>query len=65
MENRLENFISELREEMTDNEIAAGLGNGDIDAPEWASISEDTDHLKIWDSGAGGSVQMGFYRINY
>ncbi len=62
---RIEKFFDELRVECTDSEIAAGLGNGDIDVPEWMAIIEDTDHLKAWDQENGGSVQMGFVTISY
>ena len=62
---RIEKFFNELRKECTDSEIAAGLGNGDIDAPDWLSISEDTDHLKAWDDENGGSAQMGFVTVWY
>ncbi len=62
---RIEMFFDDLREECTDSEIAAGLGNGDIDVPEWMAISEDVDHLKAWDQESGGSAQMGFVTIRY
>ena len=62
---RLELFFKELREDLTDSEIAAGLTNGDIEVPEWMGISEVTDHLKAWDLENGGSSQMGFITINY
>ena len=62
---RIEKFFDELREDCTDSEIAAGLGNGDIDVPEWMAISEGTDHIKAWDQENGGSVQMGFVTVWY
>jgi len=63
---RIENFFKNLRDDgLSNNEIAAGLGNGDIDAPEWMSISENTDHIKAWDADNGGSIQMGFVTISY
>ncbi len=62
---RIEKFFAELREECSNSEIAAGLGHGDIDVPEWMAISEDTDHLKAWDQETGGSAQMGFVTVWY
>ena len=62
---RIEIFFAGLREEMNDAEIAAGLTNGDIEKPEWMCISENTDHLKVWDAENGGSSQMGFVWISY
>jgi len=64
---RIEKFFAELREEgLSDNEIAAGLGNGDIEKPEWMAISENTDHIKAWDTeDPTASHQMGFVWIGY
>jgi hypothetical protein len=46
--------------------LAAGLGNGDISAPEWLGMSEDIDHMKIWDrEEPNESDQMGFIIIEY
>jgi len=65
--NRIEKFFDKLRdvEGLTNNEIAAGLGNGDIDVPEWMSISEDVDHIKAWDNEEGGSREFGFVYVGY
>ena len=62
---RINKFFAELREEMDDYEIAAGLGNGDIDRPEWLSIAESTDHLKAWDNETDASDQYGFVYVSY
>jgi hypothetical protein len=66
--NRLNDFINKLRvadENYHDHEIAAGLGNGDIERPEWMGYSESTDHVKLWDAEDGGSAQMGFVQLDY
>ena len=62
--NRLELFVSELRTEMSDSEIACDITNGSIIAPEWLRISESNDHIKIWDEKIG-SRQMGFMTLSY
>lgn len=62
---RITKLIRELREEMSDYEICAGLDNGDIESAEWLSISMDNDHMKIWDNETGADDQMGFIRIDY
>jgi len=63
---RIEKFFKELEDEGLSNyEIAAGLGNGDIDIPGWMSISEDTDHIKVWDNETTADQHMGFVTINY
>ena len=63
---RIVKFFKELKDEgLSNNEIAAGLGNGDIEVPEWMSISENTDHLKVWDNETGADQHMGFVTINY
>lgn len=63
---RIERFFKELDDEgLSSNEIAAGLGNGDIDVPEWMSISENTDHLKAWDNETKADQHLGFVTINY
>ena len=61
---RLENLVAELRAGCTDTEIVAGLGNGDIDAPEWLAMSEGINSVDIWDAENGGSCQMGFITIS-
>lgn len=61
---RLDDLFKHLRQHHTDQEIAAGLGNGDIDKPEWLGYSEGSDHLKVWDTDYG-SIQMGFYTLWY
>ena len=61
---RIEKFFAELKEECSDSEIAAGIGNGDIAIPEWMAISEGSDHLKAWDK-ENGSSQMGFVTVCY
>lgn len=63
---RIEKFFAGLEADgLTNNEIAAGLGNGDIEVPEWMSISEDTDHIKVWDNETQADQQSGFVTINY
>jgi len=63
---RINSFFKTLRAEgLTNNEMCAGLGSGEIEQPEWMSISENTDHIKAWDSANGGSSQMGFVYIAY
>jgi len=63
---RIERFFEELEDEgLSNNEIAAGLGNGDIEAPGWMSISEDTDHIKVWDNETTADQHMGFVTISY
>ena len=65
MSARLDSFIAKLEEEMTAGEIAAGMGNGDVDAPEWISMAESADHVKIWDNETNESHQMGFTTLTY
>ena len=65
MSDRLNKFFNGLREELTNGEIVAGMGNGDIDTPEWISTSEDTDHIKVIDAESNESFQMGFTTIWY
>lgn len=63
---RLDKWLDELRGDVTDNDIAAGLGNGDIDCPgEWLSIAESTDHAKIWGNETEESQQMRFVYLPY
>ena len=63
---RIGRFFKELEDnELSNNEIAAGLGNGDIKVPEWMSISENTDHLKVWDNETEADQHTGFVTINY
>ena len=66
MSERLDKWVGQLRGELTDVEIAAGLGNGDVESPgEWLSMAESTDHVKIWDNETGESQQMGFVCLSY
>ena len=66
MSERLENWLNELRNELTDEQIAAGLGNGDVKYPgKWLSMAESTDHVKIWDNETNESQQMGFIHLSY
>ena len=59
--NRIETFYDDLIAENSEAEIAAGLGNGDIDRPEWMGYSEGTDGLKIWDTeDSNASSSWGF-----
>ncbi len=51
--------------EISDSELSAGIISGDIITPDYVSISEDIDHLKIWDPDNHGSQYMGFIRIDY
>lgn len=60
---RIETFFNELEQELSNTEIVAGLGNGDIEAPDWMSISESDKHVDCWDPENGGSAQMGFYTV--
>jgi hypothetical protein len=63
---RIDKFFKDLRdEELSNYEIAAGLGNGDIQIPYWISISESVDHLKVWDNETKANKNMGFVMINY
>lgn len=62
---RKEKFIADLRVELTDSEIVSGLGNGDIELPEWLAMSEGVDHVRLADFEAGESFQMGFTTIWY
>jgi len=57
---RINLWLEGLKAELSESEIMAGLGNGDIDRPDWLSISESTDHIKIWDNETMASNQMGF-----
>jgi len=61
---RIDDLFNYWRESMSNSEIAAALTNGDLDKPEWLCISEDTDHLKVWDC-EDGSSKMGFYTVPY
>ena len=65
MSKRLDDFFDGLRSELTNSEIAAGMGNGDIDAPEWISVAESTDHIKVIDNETTECFQMGFTTIWY
>lgn len=62
---RKEKFLSDLRAELTDSEIVAGLGNGDIALPEWLAMSEGVDHVKLADFDGGDSFQVGLTTIWY
>lgn len=63
---RIEEFLSELRNEgLSDYEIAAGLGNGDVERPGWLSVAEDTDNVKLWDNETDADSHMGFVAISY
>lgn len=64
--NRLNEYINKMLEDMTEQELAAALGNGDIDRPEWLSGSESTDHVKLWDNeDQTTGPQMGFVTLDY
>lgn len=66
MRNRIEKWYDELiAEELSPREIATCIGNGGIETPELMSVSESTDHIKIWDNEDGGSAQMGFITLSY
>ena len=46
---RVRAFIASLiLEDLSEYDIAAGLGNGDIERPEWLGVSEGVDHIKLW-----------------
>lgn len=66
---RLQNLINDIRlgleDSFSDLELAAAITSGDAEIPEWVTISESSDHLKLWDAEEGGSRQMGFIRIEY
>lgn len=64
---RIDKFFADMRGEGLSNyDIAAGLGNGDIERPEWISIAESTDHMKVWDNeDKDASAQMGFVWLSY
>jgi hypothetical protein len=63
---RVKDFYQDLqRAELADHEICAGLGNGDIEKPDWLAVSESTDHLIIWDSEEGDKSHWSAIRINY
>lgn len=66
-ESRIDAFFNALLNDgFTDSEIAAGLGNGDIERPEWMAVSESTDHVKVIDAEDGySSFQMGFSAFYY
>ena len=64
MSARLKKYINGLRQELTNNQLIASLSNGDIQAPEWISIKEDTDAVYLIDNEAGGeSFELGFYTL--
>jgi len=65
MSDRLNNCLEGLKQELIQSEIAAGIGNGEIDVPEWISVSEDTDHIKLIDNETTESFQMRFSTIWY
>lgn len=51
MGKRLNEWIKEYREQMEEHEIAAGLGNGEIEIPGWLSYSPCTGiGFAIWDN---------------
>ena len=63
---RIKDFYQDLqREELTDNQICAGLENGDIEKPDWLAVSESTDHLIIWDSEEGDKHHWSAIKIDY
>jgi len=63
---RIVQFFRDLRRAMSDPDIAAGLGNGEIERPEWMAISESADHLKAWDTeDPNASREYGFVHIDY
>lgn len=49
---------------LSDADIAAGLQNGEIEAPEWLCTQDDVDHCKIWAEGEG-CAQMSFAVLSY
>lgn len=55
---RLTRYIAELRKEMTEYEIAAGLDNGDIDKPSWLCTSNVNSHIvRVWDYKNGSQYE--------
>jgi len=61
---RINQFLSTL--DLSDYEIAAGLTNGEIERPDWMGVTEDTDHLKIWDmEDENACAHFGFLTIPY
>jgi hypothetical protein len=67
---RLETFIQDVRLSLDDSdsdyELSVGLGNGDIYPPDWVSISESDDHLKVWDNeDTSTSANGGFIWVGY
>lgn len=50
METRLKKWYRNMVAEMTEAEIAAGLSNGEIEAPEWLSWGFTTIGFAIWDN---------------
>jgi len=65
MSDRLNDFLNYLKIELTNGDIAAGISNGDIDVPNWISISENTDHIKLIDNESTESFFLGFEIIWY
>jgi len=64
MSNRLNKWLNELRQEITDRDIVAGLGNGDVESPgDWLSVKEHTDHVDLIDNDTNESFQMGFTSV--
>lgn len=64
---RIEIFLNDLESDgLTDCDIASGLGNGDIEMPEWMAMAESTDHIKLIDVEDDHSTfQMGFRTLYY
>lgn len=66
MATRTQDFINHLSQELSESEIAAGLTNGDIQKPEWLGVSENLDHLKVWDTEeTNESSTWGFVIVNF
>jgi hypothetical protein len=57
---RLQSWLQGTLVDVTEAELAAGLCNGDIETPDWLTVSEDINGIKIWDGEAGGSSRLGF-----
>jgi len=51
MKTRLSQWYEEMTAEMTEQELAAGICNGDVDCPEWLAYSPTTAiGFAIWDN---------------
>ena len=63
LDNRLDLWLSELRAEISDNEIVAGLDNGELSRPQWVAVKMHEDHVDLIDTETTDCFQLGFTSV--